>query len=54
MTQTVWDVETTVSAGLDGVVAWGSNDCGECDVPPKLSGATSVAAGYGHSLAVTG
>ncbi len=35
------------------VVAWGSNDCGECDVPPLLSGVTAIAAGYGHSLAVT-
>ncbi|HET7014002.1 MAG TPA: hypothetical protein VFI65_08830 [Streptosporangiaceae bacterium] len=38
------------SSGL--VYAWGSNDCGESDVPPALSGVTTVAAGYGHSLAV--
>ncbi len=39
------------SAGL--VQAWGSNDCGECDIPPLLAGVTAIAAGYGHSLAVT-
>ncbi len=36
------------------VAAWGSNDCGECDVPRRLSGVTAVAAGYGHSLVVVG
>ena len=34
------------------VRAWGSNACGECDVPPELAGVTAIAAGYGHSLAV--
>ena len=37
----------------DGLVyGWGSDDCGECDVPALLSGVTAIAAGYGHSLAV--
>jgi alpha-tubulin suppressor-like RCC1 family protein len=34
------------------VIAWGSNECGECDVPSGLFGVTAIAAGYGHSLAV--
>jgi hypothetical protein len=36
------------------LVARGSNDCCECDVPRMPSGATAIAAGYGHSLAVAG
>ena len=37
----------------DGRVrAWGSNECGECDVPAMLASVTTIAAGYGHSLAV--
>ncbi|MGI9007560.1 MAG: hypothetical protein ACR2FU_15420 [Streptosporangiaceae bacterium] len=36
------------------VVAWGDNDEGEIDVPERLYGVTAVAAGWFHSLAVTG
>jgi alpha-tubulin suppressor-like RCC1 family protein len=38
--------------GSGTVIAWGSNDCGECEVPSWLAAVTAVAAGYGHSLAV--
>jgi len=34
------------------VVAWGSNTYGQTDVPDGLSGATAIAAGQYHSLAV--
>jgi hypothetical protein len=35
------------------VVAWGANGFGADEVPFGLSNVTSIAAGYGHSLAVT-
>jgi len=35
------------------VIAWGGNDCGQCDVPDGLRDVVQVAAGYRHSLAVT-
>lgn len=34
------------------VLAWGSNDEGQCAVPPGLQDVTEIAAGGGHSLAV--
>jgi hypothetical protein len=37
----------------DGViVAWGSNDYGQTDVPAGLSGGVGVAAGFGHTVAL--
>ena len=35
------------------VVAWGSNESGECDTPSGLAGVTAVCAGGSHSLALT-
>ncbi len=43
--------------GLDDsgtVFAWGDNDEGETDVPPGLDNVIALAAGWYHSLAVTG
>jgi len=34
------------------VVAWGSNNDGQTDVPASLTNAIAIAAGYGHSLAL--
>ena len=38
------------------MVAWGcgSEDVGQCSVPADLSGATAIAAGRDHSLALIG
>src|SRR4030042_6315188 len=32
------------------IVAWGSNEYGQCNVPEPNTGFTAIAAGYGHSL----
>ena len=34
------------------VLAWGSNDFGQTNVPPDLSGVKAIAAGWDHNLAL--
>ena len=44
-------VTISVSASASGVVvAWGSNDCGQCNVPTPNTGFVAVSAGNSHSL----
>ncbi len=42
----------TASAATGRVVAWGSNEAGQIDVPANLSVATEIDGGYIHSLAL--
>ncbi len=50
----ITSVGTTLSAGAaPEVVAWGWNEYGQTNVPAGLSNVVAVAAGSGHSLALT-
>jgi alpha-tubulin suppressor-like RCC1 family protein len=46
------DLADTDDAGV--VIAWGDNDEGEIDVPAGLNSVIAIAAGWYHSMAVTG
>ncbi len=48
----IWQIALTSLRAAPNVVAWGSNQFGQTNVPPELTNAVAIAAGPANSLAL--